>query len=955
MKYHQTKRLFNQFWVALILVFSVACGGGSGGDPDPVEPPQADTTPDAFTLTDRIDVELDTLTQSDPITISGIDAATSISISGGEYSIDGGTFVSTSGTVTNGQSVIVQQTSSSTSKTTTDTVLTVGGVSDTFSVTTILVLNANFVEKTEIVSINQVNLFENHIDIDDRDAVSLDVSTLRSGDLFTVDVEFDISDLLVDDFIFSVQLMPESVVSQFEIGTTLGEVIIRDYVADEGEEIINLGVAQAIVENTGTHHAVLQTKIPALSQDIDYRLVITPDFSFLASGEPLQREELALTPIFIKPEILNIQQLDGVILNVIENPKLLNTNDFTHVEIASTFDSNGFSSKPIFQTHLEVDVTSFNENETLELSLNWTTSKGDTFELGLMSIDENGETTVTEKPQFQVARDGAKSVQIPILAFLTESAHADMLAFSTSIRDIADQTPESANFVLSVASIENNTSGVEPLTFDLNLPMVKQDLRPTIQSDSDIIKYTVLRAGNTNSACLQAIPDIDSGFFTPNISVTIQAVACSAGENQLWRYDFQTSQLIHKITDENGNNFCLEMFGLNILPDTYRLSPCRFDPVNINIGRSAQRFLFESGEPIIGEQVPLYLDVNFSNATVQSVSLTQEESEAPNFFSDSEGVDIDRNGRLFYVGDFSELSIGNAEFAQAGINYGGEAYIDYQPVAGIGATGSAELFVSFFEQTLELASASFDYQRHLSKQLTSLSGNISPVEVKNGKEAKFVLLGVETTLGEMETSTITESYNPLENLATFLTAEEDPEEIADIDLGNDDFDQELFSSVLVVFGVPVTLEGRVEGELTLKGSLNELQPFGLSADLESKMLLEATLSASVDAFIASAGLEGTVTVIDKTFSFDQSGQFSASDDFALLEPEIKFSAEANLELELDILKGKVVLFGEFPKPCVCFDLFKMVRKEKTLFESDSLFSYDNNFIEGSAVELEFKL
>ena len=87
----------------------------------------------------------------------------------------------------------------------------------------------------------------------------------------------------------------------------------------------------------------------------------------------------------------------------------------------------------------------------------------------------------------------------------------------------------------------------------------------------------------------------------------------------------------------------------------------------------------------------------------------------------------------------------------------------------------------------------------------------------------------------------------------------------------------------------------------------------------------------------------------------QSGQFSASDDFALLEPEIKFSAEANLELELDILKGKVVLFGEFPKPCVCFDLFEMVRKEKTLFESDSLFSYDNNFIEGSAVELEFKL
>ena len=97
----------------------------------------ADTTPDAFTFTDQSNVALNTVITSNTITVSGINAATAISITGGTYSISGGAYTSTSGTVTNGQTVTVQHTSSGANSTATNTTLTIGGVSDVFTSTTV--------------------------------------------------------------------------------------------------------------------------------------------------------------------------------------------------------------------------------------------------------------------------------------------------------------------------------------------------------------------------------------------------------------------------------------------------------------------------------------------------------------------------------------------------------------------------------------------------------------------------------------------------------------------------------------------------------------------------------------------------------------------------------------------------------------------------------------------------
>ena len=98
-----------------------------------------DTTPDAFAFTDEPSVPRNSVRTSDSITVTGINAAATISISGnsGQYEKNGsGSWTSSAGTVSNGDTVRVRQTSSANHSTPTDTVLNIGGVTDTFSVTT---------------------------------------------------------------------------------------------------------------------------------------------------------------------------------------------------------------------------------------------------------------------------------------------------------------------------------------------------------------------------------------------------------------------------------------------------------------------------------------------------------------------------------------------------------------------------------------------------------------------------------------------------------------------------------------------------------------------------------------------------------------------------------------------------------------------------------------------------
>jgi hypothetical protein len=148
----------------------------------------SDTTPDAFTFTDQTGVALNSTIISNTITVSGINAASAISISGGTYSINGGAYTSSSGTVTNGQIVSVAHTSSGSNSTAVNTTLTIGGVSDTFTSTTaaaagyaINFYDTNYSPKTTFNEGEQVFVFINTTSVPD--GTTLYWSTSSSSDL----------------------------------------------------------------------------------------------------------------------------------------------------------------------------------------------------------------------------------------------------------------------------------------------------------------------------------------------------------------------------------------------------------------------------------------------------------------------------------------------------------------------------------------------------------------------------------------------------------------------------------------------------------------------------------------------------------------------------------------------------------------------------------------------------
>lgn len=97
----------------------------------------SDTTPDAFSFTDQTDVAVSTLTTSNTVTITGIDTATAISVTGGEMSINSGAFTSSSTTVNVNDTVQLRVTSSASNSTAVAVTLDVGGVTDEWTVTTV--------------------------------------------------------------------------------------------------------------------------------------------------------------------------------------------------------------------------------------------------------------------------------------------------------------------------------------------------------------------------------------------------------------------------------------------------------------------------------------------------------------------------------------------------------------------------------------------------------------------------------------------------------------------------------------------------------------------------------------------------------------------------------------------------------------------------------------------------
>lgn len=98
--------------------------------------PAADSTPDAFSFTDKTDVEPSKLQNSNMIRVKGTNVPASISITGGEYYTQATGWTTASGTIGPNEVVKVRHSASDSPATQVDSILSIGGVSDTFSSTT---------------------------------------------------------------------------------------------------------------------------------------------------------------------------------------------------------------------------------------------------------------------------------------------------------------------------------------------------------------------------------------------------------------------------------------------------------------------------------------------------------------------------------------------------------------------------------------------------------------------------------------------------------------------------------------------------------------------------------------------------------------------------------------------------------------------------------------------------
>lgn len=130
----------------LAAAFLSACGSSSGsGDSSgsggsnsssSSQQTQTDTIPDAFRLPGRVNAMPGEMIASEKVTISGIDASTPVSITGGEYAIDDGSFGTSDGTIENGEQVRVRVQAASEPGSSVSATLTVGGTFATFTALT---------------------------------------------------------------------------------------------------------------------------------------------------------------------------------------------------------------------------------------------------------------------------------------------------------------------------------------------------------------------------------------------------------------------------------------------------------------------------------------------------------------------------------------------------------------------------------------------------------------------------------------------------------------------------------------------------------------------------------------------------------------------------------------------------------------------------------------------------
>ncbi len=805
--------------------------------------------------------------------------------------------------------------------------------------------NPDFILKADAITFNQLNIYKGHIKEGSTNPPVLNVGNINSGELVTIDIEFEV-DEGTTEYGLEALLIPESIYSQIEPGSTVEEIINSDIVsadANQVDEFINLGGVFVDKISAGSAHGYIYSKLPVIGKDTLYKVLVMPSLAFLAGGEAIVDEDIKNVKVYLSDVILNINRLDEVSIKIITTPLVTDDNAITQLETGAKFGRNGYSIEPVFQTTVDLDLTTFKDFEEIVFSVNWNQSLIRVFPLGMLSYDEAGNSIVSSEARFIVDKTSATSVKIPVVVFNTTAAESEMLKFSTSIRNVSSQTVNDGEFELIVKHNEGGTlvdTGVRQI---FKIPMVRMDNRLEVISEEEIIDYAVLRAGSTNEACVIIAPgdfDVDTDLLNIDAQAEIIALPCMDEnaidyDRSLWRYNINTKQIVSKEKDINGDTYCITWADQNPAPGSFlandfNLRKCIVD--SVGNGNISQKFVFENNK-IRNEAANIYLDIIFTQATTKEIILTQTNNpaEVSNFFRDTNGVDLDDNGRLFHVGKFYDRGWGDKDLARIELKYGGESYINYMPVVGAVAEGSAEVKLYLFGGENELMGIKFGAKRHLAKKISLLGDNSPKAKVENGTFIKMGITGLAVyERGEIKELEIKNSYDPVgfvgNELADMVGVEDYENNLLDYKL-----DHEIIQHRIYIAGFPIDLAAgaKIKANITMAVKSPGI---GIEAVVSDEVSASGYLSGQLDLGILKPGVEGEIEMITQKLEWSTIAAFQSPNT-----TEFIFNMGSSLKAELKLLRGKLFATLEYPAACWCVPPFKMKTGKKEIYTSPYLF------------------
>ena len=765
--------------------------------------------------------------------------------------------------------------------------------------------NSEFVSKAQAVVINSVELYDGHVSLENINKVGLNVQNLESGKRISIEVEFELLNDL-DDYSFTVQLVPVGILNDLGQGDTLGELTNGKAITSKPDGVVTLGSVYVDKVEAGQKNAIIQAKVPTLEEGQEYKVVVTPTLFYLSAGESFSESDANIVPVFIDDRTLDVNKLEKVKVEIVNLPNLEDDNEFTSLEQGGKFDAQGYAIDPVFQTSIKLDVTTFNKSEDVSLLLTWTHPvSGLSFPVGLLSSDANGRPVIGDNPRFTIQPNGATFVTLPVVAYAPIKTQVELLKQATNISDIADQNAINGEFNLEVFYDDGGNDVSAGNAYSLSIPLVSQGNRVISNDADEVLGFTQLRAGDTNSACLFAPVGIDTDQYLVDSTPEMFASTCtlSADDNYLWRYDVASQHYVSKTTDTEGNNYCVTAIGSSILPNTYRLEVCRFDDQS-NVAVVAQRFIHED-EKIRLQAFPAYLDVVFSAALNKAVQLEYDAVIADNFSTFS----IDTDGRIFYAGKFVDRTWGDEDSAAVTLSYGGESFADYLPVIGATTQGHATFTASILGRSADIFDAQFAIKKHLPKKI-SVAGNNSPdVEVENGAKLDIDVLGGfrAVHLGGLTKNTITESYSTSDVTDVIFANAPDIEDINEPIIPAATIDVGFLDIRFTVIVIPIQIKGGITGDVGFNVKLTT-PGIGLDVAVEDSFKLSGYLKATADLLLASATLDATIDVLDQNIKFITRGGFTPE---VFPATNILFNFDSSMTTSLKMLKGRVVADYEY--------------------------------------------